>query len=127
MRFALPKDAGGGRNAPALLRRAGERGNAALEAPAVQRDKAAIAPCRHYTAVLVGMDVDQLGRVRNAQGRPQDNVFVVGSMTKGEAWETVAVPDIRRQVWDLARYLSDTHGVGGEGFSRRARHVSDVP
>lgn len=64
----------------------------------------------------LGMDVDQLGRVRDAEGRPQGNVFAVGPMTKGEAWEIVAVPDIRRQVWDLARYLADAHWVGGEGL-----------
>jgi uncharacterized NAD(P)/FAD-binding protein YdhS len=40
----------------------------------------------------------------------------VGPITKGEAWEIVAVPDIRRQAWDLARYLGNEHWVGGEGL-----------
>ncbi|MFD2134189.1 FAD/NAD(P)-binding protein [Novosphingobium resinovorum] len=35
---------------------------------------------------------------------------------QGEAWEIVAVPDIRRQVWGLARFLADEHWVGGEGL-----------
>lgn len=64
----------------------------------------------------VGLDVDHLGRVHDAQGKPQDRLFAVGPMTKGEAWEIVAVPDIRRQVWDLARYLANAHWVGGEGL-----------
>lgn len=46
----------------------------------------------------------------------EDRLFAVGPLTKGEAWEIVAVPDIRRQVWDLARYLSDAQWVGGEGL-----------
>ncbi|WP_374414805.1 FAD/NAD(P)-binding protein [Novosphingobium colocasiae] len=64
----------------------------------------------------LGLDVDHLGRVRDREGCPQDTVFAVGPMTKGEAWEIVAVPDIRRQVWDLARYLTDMHWVEGEGL-----------
>lgn len=64
----------------------------------------------------LGLDVDHLGRVRDADGRPQDTLFAVGPVTKGEAWEIVAVPDIRRQVWNLARYLADMHWVGGEGL-----------
>ncbi|MBV1688222.1 FAD/NAD(P)-binding protein [Novosphingobium sp. G106] len=64
----------------------------------------------------LGLDVDQTGRVRDIAGDPQDSLFAVGPMTKGEAWEIVAVPDIRRQVWDLARYLANAHWVGGEGL-----------
>jgi uncharacterized NAD(P)/FAD-binding protein YdhS len=37
-------------------------------------------------------------------------------ITKGEAWEIVAVPDIHRQVWNVARLLADEHWVGGEGL-----------
>lgn len=64
----------------------------------------------------LGLDVDRMARVYGAQGSPQDRLFAVGPLTKGEAWEIVAVPDIRRQVWDLARYLGDAHWVGGEGL-----------
>lgn len=64
----------------------------------------------------LGLDVDHTGRVRDTAGEPQDSLFAVGPMTKGEAWEIVAVPDIRRQVWDLARYLANAHWVGGEGL-----------
>ena len=64
----------------------------------------------------LGLDVEQSCSLRNAAGEPQANLFAVGPLTKGEAWEIVAVPDIRRQVWDLARYLSSAHWVGGEGL-----------
>lgn len=64
----------------------------------------------------MGLDVEQSGRLRSAVGSPQDNLFAVGPVTKGEAWEIVAVPDIRRQVWHLARYLGNAHWVEGEGL-----------
>lgn len=64
----------------------------------------------------LGLDVDHLGRVRDAQGAAQERLFAAGPLTRGEAWEIVAVPDIRRQVWDMARYLSGAHWVGGEGL-----------
>lgn len=64
----------------------------------------------------LGLDVDHLCRVIDAAGAKQDHLFAVGPLTKGEAWEIIAVPDIRRQVWSLSRYLTDAHWVGGEGL-----------
>jgi uncharacterized NAD(P)/FAD-binding protein YdhS len=64
----------------------------------------------------LGLDVVLSGRLRDAGGEPQDRLFAVGPITKGEAWEIVAVPDIRRQVWNLARLLANAHWVGGEGL-----------
>lgn len=64
----------------------------------------------------LGLDVDHIGRACDRQGKPQDRLFAVGPITRGESWEIVAVPDIRRQVWDLARYLTGAHWVGGEGL-----------
>ncbi|HUD30309.1 MAG TPA: FAD/NAD(P)-binding protein [Novosphingobium sp.] len=64
----------------------------------------------------LGLDVDHLGRVRNAGGAVQGRLLAAGPITRGEAWETIAVPDIRRQVWGLARFLADAHWVGGEGL-----------
>lgn len=64
----------------------------------------------------LGVDIDHLGRVRDRDGAVQDRLLAVGPITKGEAWEIVAVPDIRRQVWGLARFLADEHWVGGEGL-----------
>ena len=64
----------------------------------------------------LGLDVDHLSRVRDSSGTTQDRIFAIGPITKGEAWEIVAVPDIRRQVWTLARLLANEHWVGGEGL-----------
>lgn len=64
----------------------------------------------------LGLDVERSGRVYDASGQPQSDLFAVGPLTKGEAWEMIAVPDIRRQVWDLARFLGNAHWVGGEGL-----------
>lgn len=53
----------------------------------------------------LGVAVDRNGRLIDAEGRRQDWLLAVGPITRGEAWENIAVPDIRQQVWDLARYL----------------------
>ncbi|MPT49210.1 MAG: FAD-dependent oxidoreductase [Sphingobium sp.] len=64
----------------------------------------------------LGLDVDRFGGVRNVVGHVQPDLRALGPLTKGEAWEITAVPDIRRQVWDMARSLSNSHWVGGEGL-----------
>ena len=67
-------------------------------------------------ALGMGLDTDHLGRLLAADGRPQDDLFALGPLTKGSFWEITAVPDIRRQVWSVARRLSNAHWVGGEGL-----------
>lgn len=64
----------------------------------------------------LGLDVDHGARLIGRDGRAHDALFAVGPMTKGAEWEIVAVPDIRRQVWSLARALTNTQWVGGEGL-----------
>ena len=64
----------------------------------------------------LGIDVEVTGRVLHADGDSDDRLFAIGPMTRGAFWEIVAVPDLRRQVWDVARYLSNAHWVGGEGL-----------
>ncbi len=64
----------------------------------------------------LGLEVDHIGRMVNAAGRRQDRLLAVGPITRGEAWESIAVPDIRRQVWNMARLLTASHWVGGEGL-----------
>ena len=64
----------------------------------------------------LGIDVEGTGRVLHADGDSDDRLFAIGPMTRGAFWEIVAVPDLRRQVWDVARYLSNAHWVGGEGL-----------
>lgn len=67
-------------------------------------------------AHAIGIDVDQQNRAITFAGTAQDRVRVVGPMTRGAHWEIVAVPDIRRQTWNLARTLSGAHWVEAEGL-----------
>lgn len=50
----------------------------------------------------LGVEVDGECRVLDARGQAQSNLVALGPMTRGAFWEVVAVPDIRRQVWDIA-------------------------
>lgn len=67
-------------------------------------------------ALRIGLDVDQESRAIAADGSSSDRLLVVGPMTRGAFWEIVAVPDIRRQVWSIARRLANAQWVGGEGL-----------
>ena len=64
----------------------------------------------------IGIDVTQQSEVIGADGEPLSNLLALGPMTRGTFWEIVAVPDIRRQTWAVARKLSNAHWVGGEGL-----------
>lgn len=64
----------------------------------------------------LGIEVDADARVIAADGTPDEQLSCIGPMTRGGLWEVVAVPDIRRQAWDLARRLSHAQWVGGEGL-----------
>lgn len=59
-----------------------------------------------------------LGLTVDGQGRlpAQDRIFAIGPMTRSKFWEIIAVPDIRKQVWNLARRLSNAHWVEGGGL-----------
>lgn len=76
------------------------------------REHGAIRP----DAAHLGIDVNGVGQVIGANGRPSERLYALGPMTRGAFWEIVAVPDIRRQTWDVARRLSNAHWVGGEGL-----------
>lgn len=76
------------------------------------RESGAIRP----DAAHLGIDVNGAGEVIGVDGRANPRLFALGPMTRGAFWEIVAVPDIRRQTWDVARRLSNAHWVGGEGL-----------
>lgn len=60
----------------------------------------------------LGIDVDSQCRTLNRAGEANHQLLAVGPLTRGTFWEITAVPDIRRQVWDIARRLSNAHWVG---------------
>ena len=64
----------------------------------------------------IGIDVTQQSEVIGANGESRPTLLALGPMTRGTFWEIVAVPDIRRQTWAVARRLSNAHWVGGEGL-----------
>jgi len=64
----------------------------------------------------IGIDVTQQSEVIGADGESLPTLLALGPMTRGTFWEIVAVPDIRRQTWAVARKLSNSHWVGGEGL-----------
>ncbi|ODP39433.1 FAD/NAD(P)-binding protein [Sphingomonas turrisvirgatae] len=76
------------------------------------RGRGAIRP----DAAHLGIDVNGVGQVIGADGSPSERLYAIGPMTRGAFWEIVAVPDIRRQTWDVARRLSNAQWVGGEGL-----------
>jgi uncharacterized NAD(P)/FAD-binding protein YdhS len=53
----------------------------------------------------LGLDVSDDGAVLDAQGRPSNFLFALGPLRKGSLWETIAVPEIRVQVAELAELL----------------------
>lgn len=67
-------------------------------------------------ALRIGIDVDRQSQTINANGSSNSWLYALGPMTRGAYWEIVAVPDIRKQVWSLARWLANAHWVGGEGL-----------
>lgn len=66
--------------------------------------------------LAIGIDVDRQCHAIARDGSVQDRLLVVGPMTRGAHWEIVAVPDIRRQVWALARRITSAHWVEAEGL-----------
>ena len=64
----------------------------------------------------LGLDVDSESRLIGADGVANPRLFALGPLTRGAFWEIVAVPDIRQQVWRVARALAQTNWVGGEGL-----------
>lgn len=60
----------------------------------------------------LGADVNAQAQVLDADGKPNPRLLALGPMTRGSLWEITAVPDIRRQVWDIGRRLAHAHWVG---------------
>jgi uncharacterized NAD(P)/FAD-binding protein YdhS len=67
-------------------------------------------------AAKLGIEVDNQAQTINAEGEINPSLYALGPMTRGAFWESVAVPDIRTQTWNLARRLSNAQWVGGEGL-----------
>lgn len=53
----------------------------------------------------LGLAVDDESQMLSQQGRPQRGFYVLGSATRGQFWETIAVPDIRLRASMIADHI----------------------
>jgi uncharacterized NAD(P)/FAD-binding protein YdhS len=58
----------------------------------------------------LGLDLDEQGRPRDANGRVHRDLYVLGAARKGLEWEVAAIPDLRAQAEALSRHLAERHG-----------------
>ena len=79
---------------------------------AALRDRGLLTP----DPLHIGIDVDQDSQTVARDGTATDRLLLLGPMTRGAFWEIVAVPDIRRQAWSVARRLANAQWVEGEGL-----------
>jgi uncharacterized NAD(P)/FAD-binding protein YdhS len=80
-------------------------------------------------ALALGLEVDEDCQVVDASGHADARLRAIGPITRGSFWESIAVPDIRNQIADLADHLgaqfraamSDGPGpLRGSGRPRRS-------
>lgn len=57
-------------------------------------------------ALGLGLDLDPAGHVLHTDGSPDPALFVLGPPARAAFWETIAVPDIRKRIEDVAEALS---------------------
>lgn len=65
---------------------------------------------QHLRADRSGLGVDALpnGTLIGASGQPHPNLFALGPMIRGVLWEITAIPEIRKQVQELAQQLCES-------------------
>ena len=70
-----------------------------LTGPLIASGRARLDPLR------LGLDLDDCGRVLNADGVADPALFVLGPPARAAFWETIAVPDIRKRIEDVTAAL----------------------
>jgi len=63
----------------------------------------------------LGLDTDDRGAVRGADGTPSGDIFALGPLLRGRWYETTAIPEIRDQAAALARHLLTTQAHASPG------------
>lgn len=58
-----------------------------------------------FDSLNLGLMTSQTGALLDAQGRESTRYFALGPIRKATLWETSAVPEIRKQCFDLAKHL----------------------
>jgi uncharacterized NAD(P)/FAD-binding protein YdhS len=55
--------------------------------------------------LLLGLDVSEDGALIDGEGKRSDSLFALGPLRKGSLWESIAVPELRVQIAELAGLL----------------------
>ena len=71
-----------------------------LTGPLLKSGRARLDPLR------LGLDLDDRGRVLDADGTPDARLFVLGPPARAAFWETIAAPDIRKRIEDVAAVIA---------------------
>ena len=71
-----------------------------LTAGLIAKGRARLDPLR------LGLDLDESGHVRHADGTPDPDLYVLGPPARAAFWETIAVPDIRQRIEALSLALT---------------------
>ncbi|WP_433462001.1 FAD/NAD(P)-binding protein [Spirillospora sp. CA-128828] len=71
----------------------------------------------------LGLDADPDGAVRDAAGRPHENLFTLGPPLRGVRYETTAIPEIRAQAAALADRLTLLKSSGHREPNRENRPI----
>ena len=68
----------------------------------------------------IGMATDGVGVLLAADGTAQSNILTLGASRIGQCWESIAIPELRRQAQDISEYLLDRiHGHSCEVEQKR--------
>lgn len=54
----------------------------------------------------IGLDTDATGALIAADGTPDPRLYAIGSVRRGQLWESIAVPELRQQAAALARTIT---------------------
>ena len=75
-------------------------------------------------ALSLGLDVADDGAVVDSQGSPSNFLYALGPLRKGKLWESIAVPELRVQVAELASLLLSRLRAQSDSFISAGHEVS---
>jgi uncharacterized NAD(P)/FAD-binding protein YdhS len=66
--------------------------------------------------LFLGVDVSADGALIDADGAASDFLYTIGPIRKGTLWESIAVPELRVQAWEMATLLLTAEHAEGEAL-----------
>lgn len=70
----------------------------------------------------LGLAVDDESQMLSQEGQPQRGFYVLGSATRGQFWETIAVPDIRLRASMIANHIQQWNARTSQVVQSKAIH-----